>query len=183
MTRVRQGLAAIAIGLMTMGFPLSPEQGQRAQSLVGTMAQLHYFDPGEVAHVPTIKKQHKGIVYGPLGAMPVDPDLILLMLTPYQSMLAAEALGQVAWAESPQLGTFGRPACAALPKAEAIGGPTLSLGCIGARTYVDLPQEKLVLVVPRASFEAATDRLAGVVDANGKLEGFHRQQRATVGGT
>src|SRR6185369_3069532 len=31
------------IGLMTMGFPLSPEQGQRAEALVGTMAQLHYF--------------------------------------------------------------------------------------------------------------------------------------------
>src|SRR5436190_7330591 len=72
------------IGLITMGFPLSAEKGEQAQSLVGTMADLHYFDPGEVAHLQGIQKPHHAVVYGPLDRFPFNPDLILLLLTPYQ---------------------------------------------------------------------------------------------------
>jgi uncharacterized protein (DUF169 family) len=170
------------IGLMTMGFPLSAEKGEQAQSLVATMAGLQYFNPAEVAHLPAIKKSHQVIVYGPLDEFPVDPDLILLLLSPYQSMLASEALGRVTWSDSLQLGVFGRPACAALPKAEQIESPTISLGCIGARTYIDLPQDEMLLVVPATQLEQATLQLTAVIDANQKLANYHAEQRRSISG-
>jgi uncharacterized protein (DUF169 family) len=170
------------IGLMTMGFPLSKEKGEQAEALVGTMASLHYFDPAEVAHLPTIKKPHKAVVYGPLNSFPIAPDLVLLMLTPYQMMIASEALGRVAWSENPQLGAFGRPACAALPRTVQLGSPTISLGCIGARTYTDLPQEEMLLIIPAAELEQATARLADLSDANQKLACYHSEQRRTITG-
>ena len=171
------------IGLMTMGYPIPNEKAKQAEGLVAQMASLHYFDPVEVAHLPAIKKEHTVTVYGPLDRFPVSPDLILLLITPYQMMLASEALGSVTWSENPLLGAFGRPACAALPKAEQLSNSTLSLGCIGARTYTDLPQEEMLLVVPAAKFEEATERLSRVIDANQKLSNYHTEQRRAVSGS
>ncbi len=168
------------IGLMTMGFSLSPDQSEKANSLVSTMASLHYFDPSEVAHLPSIQKPHRAVVYGPLDQFPVEPDLVLFMLDGFQSMLAAEAIGQVAWAEHGQLGMFGRPACAALAKAERINNSTVSLGCVGARTYTDLKPEEMILVVPFSQLQQATENLATVVDANQKLAAYHSQQRRII---
>ncbi len=170
------------IGLMTMGFSLSPENSDKARSLVSTMASLHYFDPSEVAHLPTVEKSHEVVVYGPLDQFPLDPDLVLLMLDAYQGMIAAEAIGQVTWAENPQLGLFGRPACAALARAERGGNSTMSLVCIGARTYTDLGQEDMLLVVPFSQLAEATERLAAVVDANTALAAYHREQRRIIAG-
>jgi uncharacterized protein (DUF169 family) len=171
------------IGLMTMGYPIPEEKAKQAEGLVAQMADLHYFDPAEVAHLPAIKKEHRVTVYGPLDQFPINPDLILLLITPYQMMLASEALGGATWSESPQLGAFGRPACAALPKAEQLGSATISLGCIGARTYTDLSQEEMLLVVPAAKFEEATHRLNTVIDANQKLSNYHTEQRRAVSGS
>ena len=36
-----------------------------------------------------------GIVYGPLGELPIEPDLILLWLTPRQAMFYSEAAEQI----------------------------------------------------------------------------------------
>jgi uncharacterized protein (DUF169 family) len=69
-----------------------------------------------------------------------------------------------------------------LPKAEQINTTTMSLGCIGARTYTDLPQNEMLLVIPAQQFREATDRLAVVADANEKLAGYHSQQRRTITG-
>ncbi len=170
------------IGLMTMGFSLSSDQTEKAMSLVSTMASLHYFDPSEVAHLPSIQKPHRMVVYGPMDQFPTRPDLVLFMLDGFQSMLAAEAIGQVAWAEQGQLGLFGRPACAALAKSERIDRATVSLGCIGARTYTDLKQEEMILVVPFSQLRQATENLSAVVEANQKLAAYHGEQRRIIAG-
>jgi uncharacterized protein (DUF169 family) len=143
-------------------------------------AGLHDFDPAEVAHGPGIRKPHQVVVYRPLAEFPLQPDLILFMLDPYQAMLASEALGRVSWSGTAPLGTFGRPACAALPKAEQIGAPTSSLGCIGARTYTGLPRSEMSLVVPRKAFEQASGSLAAVADANCEPEEFHAGPRRSI---
>lgn len=168
------------IGLMTMGFTLSPQEQEQAQSLVETMASLSYLRPDEVGHIPTIQTPHQVVVYGPLSQFPISPDLVLLMVTPYQAMLAAEVLGSMGWEQSSQFMTLGRPACAALPRAEELGKSTLSLGCVGARTYTDLRPEEMLLVVPGTQFEQATQQLATIANANQQLAIFHIQQRQSV---
>lgn len=85
------------IGMLTMGFVLPEAEQQRAQALVQTMADVHYFSPAEVSALPIVKKPHQSIIYGRLDQFPVEADVILCILQPQQAMLVAEALGQANW--------------------------------------------------------------------------------------
>lgn len=67
-------------------------------------------------------------MYGPLGDFPVEPDVILMWLTPRQAMIFNEATGTSNWT-SPSDKMLGRPACAALPAALNESQPKISLGC------------------------------------------------------
>ncbi len=168
------------VGMLTMGFPLDAAGQAGAQDLVGTMVSLDYFGTDEVAHLPSVKGEHAGIVYGPLADLPVLADVVLLVVSPHQAMLLSEAGGSAALGEVPLLATMGRPACAAIPRAVAAGQPTLSLGCIGARTYADIPEDRALVVVPAARLEAIVERLQALVRANSTLAQYHAAKRRDV---
>ena len=166
------------VGAMTMGFPLPPEQGPRAEQLVGTMVELGYFGLDEVAHLPGVKKPHQGVVYGPLAGFPLAPDAVIVQATPFQAMVLAEASEGTVLREAPGLAAMGRPACAALARAENESAVTLSLGCIGARTYVELADDRALLILPGAALERTIERLPTLVQANETLAGYHAEKKA-----
>lgn len=166
------------IGMMTMGFTMPAEAQQRAQGLVETMANVRYFSPEEVSALPVVKKPHQYIVYGRLDQLPVEPDVVLCILDTQQGMLVAEALGQVNWLQGGQ-SAFGRPTCGIIARTMETGEVSLSFGCVGARTYVELTPTELVLTIPGARFADLVARLQVIVDANNALAPFHAQQKAT----
>lgn len=166
------------IGMLTMGFELPSEHLPRADELIQTMTALEYLDTAEIARLPAVRRGHRGIVYGPLAQLPLAPDVVILQVTPVQAMLLAEADGSSALAETPGLATMGRPACAALAHAVTKAAATLSLGCIGARTYVELPDERALLVLPAASLERTVARLPVLARANAELARHHQAQKA-----
>ncbi len=165
------------IGLMTMGFSMSEAAQQRAQALVQTMADVQYFSPAEVSGLPVVKKPHSSIVYGRLDQFPVEADVILCILDTQQGMLVAEAMGNLNWLQGGQ-SAFGRPTCAVIPRTMQTGATSMSFGCVGARTYIDLKSSELVLTVPGHEFAALVERLQTIVDANNALAPFHAQQKA-----
>ena len=169
------------VGAMTMGFELPEEHQSAAQELVGTMLELEYLGQEELAHLPGVQKPHRGIVYGPLGRLPVEPDVVLVIATPHRAMILAEASGAVAMREAPALPAMGRPACAAVAWSVNQGLPALSLGCIGARTYVEVPEDRAVVVVPGAELDRIVERLTSLTRANNTLEQYHRQKKARYG--
>ena len=73
-------------------------------------------------------------VYGPLADFPADPDVIVLFADSRQGLVLSEALARVDGGVPPAMG---RPACAALPQAFNRGIAAMSLGCCGARAYLD----------------------------------------------
>jgi uncharacterized protein (DUF169 family) len=166
------------IGAMTMGFELPAEEAPKAQQLVGTMIELGYFGAEEVSHLPAVKQPHQGIVYGPLEQLPLEPDAVLVQVSPFQAMLLAEADEGAALRETPRLAAMGRPACAVLARSVNEAVATLSLGCIGARTYVELPDDRAILVLPASSIARTIDRLPGMVKANETLAGYHGSKKA-----
>lgn len=168
------------VGAMTMGFELPPEQGPRAEQLVGTMVELGYFGMEEVAHLPSVRRPHAGIVYGPLAEFPLPPDAVVVQVTPFQAMLLAEASGGATLRESPGLAVMGRPACAVVARATNEGAATLSVGCIGARTYVELPDDRGLLVLPPEALERTVERLPSLRRANEELAGYHRGQKERI---
>lgn len=166
------------IGAMTMGFELPTEHQSAAQQLVGTMVELGYFGVAEVPHLPSVQKGQRGILYGPLARFPVEPDLVLAIATPRQAMLLAEAGDMVTLRESGGLTAMGRPACAAVARAATGAEVTLSLGCIGARTYVEVPEDRAVVVIPGPRLEALVERLGPLNRANAALADFHAGRKA-----
>ena len=170
------------VGAMTMGFDLPPDHGPRAEQLVGTMVELGYFGLEEVPHLPAVQKPHAGVVYGPLDRFPLEPDAVLVQVTPVQAMLLAEASGGATLRETPELAAMGRPACAVVARSTNQGVATMSLGCIGARTYVELPDDRALLVLPSEALAHTADRLPGLAHANEVLAGFHRGQKERLPG-
>ena len=165
------------IGMMTMGFTMPEVAQQRAQVLVQTMADVQYFSPAEVSALPVVQKPHSSILYGRLDQFPVEADVILCILDTQQGMLVAEAMGNLNWLRGGQ-SAFGRPTCAVIPRTMQTGATSMSFGCVGARTYIDLKPSELVLTVPGHEFASLVERLQTIVDANNALAPFHAQQKA-----
>jgi uncharacterized protein (DUF169 family) len=166
------------VGAMTMGFELPPEQQSAAQQLVGTMVELGYLGVEEVDHLPSVSKPHQGVLYGPLAQFPTKPDVVLVIATPAQGMILAEAARAVTLCEAPALPVMGRPACAAVAWTANSAAPTMSLGCIGARTYVEVPDDRAVVVLPGDRLAELGDRLAPLAHANRALADYHQQKKA-----
>ncbi|MBE3558592.1 MAG: DUF169 domain-containing protein [Ktedonobacteraceae bacterium] len=166
------------IGMMTMGFTMPAEAQQRAQDLVQTMANVQYFSPAEVSALPVVKKPHQAIVYGRLDQFPVAADVVLCILDTQQAMLIAEALGQVNWLQGGQ-SAFGRPTCGVIPRTLQTDQTSISFGCVGARTYIDLTPGEVVLTIPTHHFPDLVEKLQIIVAANEALAPFHQQQKAT----
>lgn len=165
------------IGMMTMGFTMPESAQERAQELVQTMASVQYFSPAEVSALPVVKKPHQSIVYGRLDQLPIEADVVLCILDTWQAMLVAEALGQVNWLQGGQ-SAFGRPTCGVIPRTLLTGETSLSFGCVGARTYVELTPGEAVLSIPAQNFANLVERLQTIASANAALAPFHQQQKA-----
>jgi len=165
------------VGAMTMGFEVPPERQAGAEQLVGMMVDLQYLTMAEVAHLPSVKQPHAGLLYGPLAEFPVEPAVVLAIATPRQAMLLAEASESVTLRESPALPTMGRPACAAVAWSANDGNVTLSLGCIGARTYVEVPDDQAVTVIPGNLLDTIAERLTVMSRANNELAAFHADRK------
>ena len=166
------------IGMLTMGFQMSESAQQRAQGLVETMASVQYFSPAEVADLPVVKKPHDTIVYGRLDQFPLEPDVVLAIIDTQQAMLLSEALGTMSWLQHGGQSAFGRPTCAVIPRALQTSETSMSFGCVGARTYINLLPGELVLTFPGGSLAGLVERLETTVNANNALAPYHQQQKA-----
>jgi uncharacterized protein (DUF169 family) len=165
------------IGAMTMGFEMPAAVQQELMGLVQFMFTADYLAADEPSKIPTIKKDKKGIVYGPLRDFPLEPDLILVWLTPRQAMYYNEIVGTVQWTSTTPMPVFGRPACAALPMAFANGQSTLSLGCIGMRTFTEISNDRLLVVLPGSKANEFLNALAQTMDANQTMCTFYEQHK------
>ena len=83
---------------MVMGFPLGDDLMAQLMQEVGMMCEESYVREEEVPNVPKVEKSSSGIVYGPLGQLPVDPDVVLLWVNPMQAMVVGESAGLMNWA-------------------------------------------------------------------------------------
>lgn len=165
------------VGAMTMGFELPADRAPAAMELVGMMVEMGYLDSTEPNHLPMVKKPHQGILYGPLESFPGEPDVALAIVSPQQGMLLAEASDAVTLREQPGLPTFGRPACGAVAWTANENDVTLSLGCIGARTYVEVPDDRAIVIIPGGALDQIAGKLGAVAKANRDLAAFHQKRK------
>lgn len=166
-----------AVGAYTHNIPLSPEREQETEQTLKMLFDLGYVKPEEVPKIPRLPKTPAAILYGPLGDVPVAPDVVLFACKPSAAMLLNEAANR-AGVES-GAPALGRPTCMALP-ASLQHGAILSLGCIGNRVYTGLGEDEMYFVARGKDLAAVADSLAIITAANAAMQVYARARRAQL---
>jgi uncharacterized protein (DUF169 family) len=166
------------IGALTMGFSVPEEQREHLMELVGTMSEIDYLPAAEAANIPSVPGDKNGIVYGPLETFPMEPDAVIVWVSPIGAMLLAEATKQSGWTP-PQSGiaTFGRPSCAAIAMAVKREAPTFSVGCAGMRIFTGIDPDLDMAVLPRTVLADLPQRLNSTADANARMAKHYTAQK------
>lgn len=167
-----------SIGIYTHNLEMTPSREKDLGDALKVFADLGYVRPEDVASIPVLQSKPKAVVYGPLDAVPLPPDVVLLFVRADQTLILSEASQQMEGGTPPAMG---RPACAVVPQAFNTGRTALSLGCCGARAYLDILTPDVALyAVPGAKLEAFTGRVKALAKANGVLTQFHTIRRRDV---
>ncbi len=167
-----------SIGVYTHNLNMSPAAAADLGDALKVFAQLSYVRDEDVAAIPVLSSKPRHVIYGPLADVPLDPDVVLLFVRADQTLILSEASQQIEGGLPPAMG---RPACAIIPQASNTGRSALSLGCCGARAYLDVLSDDLAIyAVPGVSLEAFTERVAALSKANGILTKFHQIRRQAV---
>ena len=167
-----------SIGQYTHALDMSPAASTDLQDALKVFADLTYVRDEDVAAIPVLAAKSKYVIYGPLAAAPDDPDVVMLFVRAAQTLILSEASQQL---ESGLPPAMGRPACAVVPQARNTGRSALSLGCCGARAYLDVLTDDVALyAVPGASIAEFTNRVEALAKANNILTTFHQIRRRDI---
>ena len=167
-----------AIGLYTHGMEISAGTQTDLQNALKVFGDLGYVRPEDMPFIPVLKHPSKVVVYGPLALIPVPPDVVLLFVRADQALILSEASQQLEDGLPPALG---RPACGIVPYAINNNRTVLSLGCCGARAYLDeMTPDVALYAVPASKLEAFTERVAALAIANAVLTKFHTMRRLDI---
>lgn len=165
------------IGSYTHNFPLPPDRAQELDQTLSLMAGIGYIKLEEVPRIPRLPQPPGVVIYAPLRATPVEPDVVLFAGQPGRVMLLQEAaLRAGVGTQAPLLG---RPTCMALPAALAYG-VVASTGCIGNRVYTGVGEDELYVAVPGKDLSKLTEAAQTIVAANARLSEYHRARRQAL---
>lgn len=167
-----------AIGVYTHNLQPSPEQQTDLMDALKVFADLGYVREEDLGQIPVLQSQPKYVVYGPLARAAVAPDLVMLFVNSNQTLILSEATQQVEGQVAPAMG---RPACAVVPQVMNTGRAALSLGCCGARAYLDVLEDDVaVFAIPGAKLAEYEERIEALAKANALLSRFHQIRRQAV---
>lgn len=171
--------AMCSIGVHThnmVGAP--PTQDHELKTTLAVLSQLDYVRDEDVAAIPVLDRSVAHVVYAPLADAPVPADAVVLFAHARHSLVVAEAVQQVEAGLPPAMG---RPACAMIPQVVNSGRAAMSLGCCGARAYVDALTDDVALwALPGKNIAAYAERIVALAAANRTLEKFHTLRRESV---
>lgn len=166
-----------SIGQYTHNLGFSPASETDLQDTLKVLGELSYVREEDIPQIPVMREAPKHVVYGPLASAK-EPAVVLLFVRADQQLILTEATQQVEGGLAPAMG---RPACAVVPQVANTGHAALSLGCCGARAYLDsLRPEIAIYAIPGAKLEQYAERIAALAGANETLSRFHHLRRKDV---
>lgn len=169
-----------AIGVYTHNLEPSRTQQTDLMDALKVFGDLGYVTERDLPLIPVLQSRPAHVIYAPLAQTPLSPDVVLLFVDASQTLILSEATQQV---ENQNAPAMGRPACAIIPQVMNTGRAALSLGCCGARAYLDVLTDDVALfAVPGAKLAAYAERIAALAQANAVLSKFHQLRRRDVEG-
>lgn len=177
-TTAPQDHAMCAIGMLTHNLEGTAESDADQALAMKVFSDLGYVRNEDLPFIPMLPKRPKYVTYGPLGETPGAPDVVMLFVKANQTLILSEAAQQVEAGLPPAMG---RPACAVVSQAVVSGRSALSLGCCGARAYLDILTDDVALyAIPGDKLEAYVERIQALSKANAILTKFHQIRRHDV---
>jgi uncharacterized protein (DUF169 family) len=166
------------IGVYTHNLQPSPEQQTDLRDALTVFGELGYVREEDLPQIPVLHSQPSYVIYSPLSQARLSPDVVLLFVRANQTLILSEATQQV---ENQVPPAMGRPACAVVPQVMNTGRAALSLGCCGARAYLNVFSDEMALfAIPGAKLAAYAERIAVLANANAVLSQFHHIRRQQV---
>lgn len=179
-TTTAQDHELCAIGVHTHHLQPSPAQQKDLMDALKVFGDLGYVRPEDIPQIPVLKQEPRYVTYAPLAEAPLPADIVLLFVRADQTLILSEAAQQI---ESDHAPAMGRPACAVVAQVMNSGKPAMSLGCCGARAYLDcFTDEKAIFAIPGAKVETYVQQIRTLTKANGVLSQFHQLRRAQITG-
>jgi uncharacterized protein (DUF169 family) len=172
-----------AIGVYTHNLQPSSNCQTDLGDALAVFNQLGYVREEDIPSIPILPSRHQYVIYSPLAETPLPPDVVILFVNADQTLILSEATQQVENDTPPALG---RPACAVVPQVLKTGRAALSLGCCGARAYLDILIDGIaVFAIPGTKLDAYAQRIQVLAKANSTLAAFHKMRRRSIeaGGT
>jgi uncharacterized protein (DUF169 family) len=168
-----------AIGIHTHNLsPRSPSYPGELQEVLKAMSGLDYVREEEVAAIAVVRREVKYVLYGPLAESPLEPQVVLLFAHARQGLILSEAVARVDRGLPPAMG---RPACAIVPQVLNNGCAATSLGCCGARAYLDALSDSVALwAFPGSKLDQYGAEIVTLARANKTLTAFHARRREDV---
>jgi uncharacterized protein (DUF169 family) len=156
----------------------SGSQQAELQEALKAMSGLDYVRQEEVAAIPVVQREVNHVIYGPLADFPLDPEVVLLFAQARQGLILSEAVARV---DKGMPLAMGRPACAVVPQVLNGGSAALSLGCCGARAYIDSLTDSVAMwAFPGSKLEQYCKEIIVLARANKTLTTFHARRREDV---
>lgn len=169
-----------AVGAYTHHIDLPPERADELMQTVSLMVGHQYIHPDEVAGIPRLERSPGVVAYGPADeALPFPAHAVLVVAQPQQAMLLNEALLRAGAAGAPG-NVLGRPACGVLPLSVNTDAAATSYGCTGSRMYAEVGDDEILVSVPGHRWQAVTEALASIVEANRAMGAYYAQHRQDV---
>jgi uncharacterized protein (DUF169 family) len=167
-----------AIGVYTHNLRPSPEQQTDLVDALKVFADLGYVRPQDLPQIPVLQSNPSHVVYGPLAQAESAPDVVVLFVNSGQTLVLSEAVQQL---ENQAAPAMGRPACAVIAQVVNSDRAALSLGCCGARAYLDvLTNEIAIFAIPGRKIASYAERISALAKANTMLSSFHQIRRRTI---
>lgn len=171
--------ANCSIGIHTHNLAEAPSaQSNELGATLAAMQGLDYVRPEEVAALPVLADSHSCVSYAPLAECKATPALVLIFANARQGLIITEAVSRVDDAIPLALG---RPACALISAVLNGGTSASSLGCCGARAYLDkFGDDKTLWALHGTRLQAYVEAIETMSSANETLTSFHRLRRADI---
>ena len=167
-----------AIGVYTHNLAPSPAQQVDLTDALEVFAGIGYVRNEDLASIPVLNQTFQYVIYAPLAEAPLPPDVVLLFVNASDTLILSEAAQQV---ELHHPLAMGRPACAVIAQARNSGRAVLSLGCCGARAYLDILTDDIALfAIPGPKLEAYAARIEALAEANSLLAKYHQLRRRDI---
>jgi uncharacterized protein (DUF169 family) len=148
-----------SVGSMTHGFKTLDEVA--GNSDVAALFESGWVTMDDVPKIPLVSKRPASIVYGPLAETPVDPDVVLLRLSPKSMMVLSDAL--------PGLSIEGKPQCHIVAMAKEHSQPAASVGCMLSRVRTGMSNGEMTAALPASQLPEIVGRLQRAESIDGTV--------------